>query len=170
MPDSAAAPVNHPAPYCVSWGKALTGWAEGACQMRFTGVLRIIGAILLLAIGGIHLFLVASGQGGLLVVPFVLNGIAGVVLAIGLLVLRGRLLLWASVLALLFAVASLLALVLALTVGLFGIHEHWTFTLVPQTVVVDAAAIVVLAVLTARMLGARSRATVAEPRSAVGTR
>lgn len=162
--------MNHPAPYRVSLGKASTGGAEGACQMRFSGVLRIIGAILLLAIGGIHLFLVATGQGGLLVAPFVLNGLAGVVLAIGLLVLRGRMLLWASVLALLFAIASLLALVLALTVGLFGIHEHWTFTLVPQTVVVDAAAIVVLAVLTVRMLGTRSPAAAAGRRSAVGTR
>ena len=73
-------------------------------------------------------------------------------------VLRGRLRLLATVLGLLFAIASLLALVLALTVGLFGIHEHWTFLLVPQTVVVDAVAIVVLAVTSAGM--ARTEAVI----------
>jgi hypothetical protein len=117
----------------------------------FTRTLRIASAVLLLAIGGIHLYLVLDGEGGLLVVPFLLNAVAGIGLAVGMLILRGRLLLLDAVLALLFAVASLLALVLALTVGLFGIHEHWTFTLVPQTVVVDAVAIVVLAMTSARM-------------------
>jgi hypothetical protein len=117
----------------------------------FTRILRIASAVLLLAIGGIHLFLVLDGEGGLLVVPFLLNAVAGIGLALGMLILRGRLLLLDAVLALLFAIASLLALVLALTVGLFGIHEHWTFTLVPQTVVVDAVAIVVLAMTSAGM-------------------
>lgn len=124
--------------------------------MRFTRTFRIASAILLIAIGGIHLFLVLVGAGGLLVVPFLLNGVAGIALAIGMAVLRGRLLLSATVLGLLFAVASLLALVLALTVGLFGFHEHWTFLLVPQTVVVDALAIVVLAMTSAGMLRAQS--------------
>ncbi|MCU1474523.1 hypothetical protein [Amnibacterium sp.] len=117
--------------------------------MRFIWTLRIASAILLLAIGGIHLFLVLDGEGGLLVAPFLLNAVAGLGLGIALLVLRGRLLPAAAVLGLLFAAASLLALLLALTVGLFGIHEHWTFTLVPQTVVVDAVAIVVLAITSA---------------------
>jgi hypothetical protein len=112
-------------------------------------VLRILSAILLLAIGGIHLFLVIDGTGGILGVMFVLNGIAGIVLAIGILALRGRLLLLATVLGFLFAIASLLALVLALTVGLFGIHETWDYQLVPQTVVIDAIAVVVLGVTAA---------------------
>jgi hypothetical protein len=122
----------------------------------FTRTLRIASAILLLAIGGIHLFLVLDGAGGLLVVPFLLNGVAGIALAVGMVVLHGRLLLLTTVLGLLFAIASLLALVLALTVGLFGIHEHWTFLLVPQTVVVDAVAIVVLAMTSAGMARAGS--------------
>jgi hypothetical protein len=124
----------------------------------FTRTLRIASAVLLLAIGGIHLFLVLDGAGGLLVAPFLLNGVAGIVLAVGMLILRGRLLLLATVAGLLFAIASLLALVLALTVGLFGIHEHWTFILVPQTVVVDAVAIVVLAITSAGMLRAEAAA------------
>jgi hypothetical protein len=112
-------------------------------------LMRILSAIVLLAIAGIHLFLVFDGVGGLLGTLFVLNVIAAVVLAIGMLVLRGRLLGIASVLSLLFVIASLLALVIALTVGLFGIHEVWSFTLVPETVIVEAIGIVVLGVTTA---------------------
>ena len=112
-------------------------------------VMRILSAIVLLAIAGIHLFLVFDGVGGLLGVLFILNVIAAVVLAIGMLVLRGRLLGIASVLSLLFVIASLVALLLALSVGLFGIREVWTFTLVPETVVVEAIGIVVLAITTA---------------------
>jgi hypothetical protein len=111
-------------------------------------VLRILSAIVLLTIGGIHLFLVFDGVGGILGVFFVLNAIAGVVLAIGMLVLHGRLLGLVTVLSLLFAIASLAALLLALTVGLFGITETWDFTLVPQTVIVDAIGVVILAITT----------------------
>jgi hypothetical protein len=118
-------------------------------------VMRIISAIVLLAIAGIHLFLVFDGVGGTLGVLFILNAIAGIVLAIGMLALHGRLLTVATVLSLLFTIASLLALLLALTVGLFGITETWTFTLVPETVVVDAIGVVVLAVTT--VLAVRTR-------------
>ena len=111
-------------------------------------VMRILSAIILLAVGGIHLFLVFDGVGGMLGVLFVLNAIAGLVLAIGMLVLHGRLLTIATVLSLLFVIATLVALLLALTVGLFGITETWDFTLVPQTVVVESIGIVVLAIAT----------------------
>ncbi len=112
-------------------------------------VMRILSALLLLVTGGIHLFLVFDGVGGILGVMFVLNAVAALVLAIALLVLRGRLAQAATVLSLLFLIATLGALLLALTVGLFGITETWTFTLVPQTVVVESIGIVVLAVTTA---------------------
>ena len=109
-------------------------------------IMRILSAVLLLAAGGIHLYLALNGVGGILGVAFVLNFVAGLVLAIGMLALRGRLLLWTSVLGLLFLIATLGALVLALTVGLFGITQTWDFTLVPQTVIVESIGIVVLAV------------------------
>lgn len=115
-------------------------------------VLRILSAIVLLVIAGIHIFLLFDGVGGLLGVLFVLNGIAGIVLAIGMLALRGRFLAIATVLSLLFVIASLAALLLALTVGLFGITESWNFTLVPETVIVEAIGVVVLAVTTAAAL------------------
>ena len=119
---------------------------------RALWIMRILSAILLLATGGIHLYLAFNGVGGILGVMFILNGIAGLVLALGMLFLRGRLLQLATVLSLLFLIATLGALLLALTVGLFGIHETWDFTLVPQTVIVESLGIVVLGFTTAMVL------------------
>jgi hypothetical protein len=120
--------------------------------------MRILSAITLLVVGGIHLFLVFDGVGGLLGVLFVLNAIAALVLAIGMLVLHGRLLTITTVLSLLFVIATLLALVLALTVGLFGITETWDFTLVPETVVIESIGIVVLAIATLVVVRSRRAA------------
>jgi hypothetical protein len=117
-------------------------------------VMRILGAIVLFAIAAIHLFLVFDGVGGTLGVLFILNAVAGVVLGIGVLALHGRLRTAAVILGLLFAIASLAALLLALTVGLFGITEVWTFTLVPETVVVDAIGVVLLAITSVLVLRA----------------
>ena len=116
---------------------------------------RALSAIALLAMGAIHLYLVFHGVGGLLGKLFVLNAIGGLVLAIAIMVLRGRLLSLATVLSLLFMVGTLLALVLALTVGLFGINEVWSFTLVPTTVVVESIGTIILAVTAALVLRSR---------------
>lgn len=116
---------------------------------RILWILRILSALLLLATGGIHLYLVFHGVGGVLGVAFTLNFVAGLVLALAMLTARGRLLALASVAGLLFLIATLLALVLALTVGLFGITETWEFTLVPETVIVESVGIAVLALTTA---------------------
>jgi len=70
---------------------------------------------------------------------------ATLVLAIAVIVLRRRLLTLATVLSLLFMVGTLLALVLALTVGLFGIHEVLSFKLVPATLVVESMGTIILA-------------------------
>ena len=117
-------------------------------------VMRILSAIVLFAIAAIHLFLVFDGVGGTLGVLFILNAVAGVVLGIGVLALHGRLRTGATILGLLFTIASLAALLLALTVGLFGITEVWTFTLVPETVVVDAIGVVLLAITSVLVLRA----------------
>jgi hypothetical protein len=118
-------------------------------------VWRILSALALLAMGGIHLYLVLDDVGGLLGVLFVLNAIGGVLLAIAMLAAPRRLLAIASVLSLLFIVGTLLALILALTVGLFGITETLDFTLVPTTLVVESIGTVVLAVTTALALRMR---------------
>jgi hypothetical protein len=122
---------------------------------RALTVWRALSAIVLLAMGGIHLYLVFHGVGGLLGKLFVLNAVGALVLTIAIMVLRGQLLSLATVLSLLFMVGTLLALVLALTVGLFGIHEVWSFTLVPTTVVVESIGTVILAVTAALMLRSR---------------
>ena len=111
-------------------------------------LLRILSALFLLAAGGIHLYLALNGVGGVLGVLFILNFVAGLVLAIGVLALRGRLMRWAIVLGLLFMLATLGSLLLALTIGLFGISTAWDFTLVPQTVIVESIGVVVLAATT----------------------
>jgi hypothetical protein len=115
---------------------------------------RIASAILLLIVGGIHAYLVLDGVGGLLGALFVLNAIGALVLAIAIIVLPGRLLVLAAALSLLFMVGTLLALVLALTVGLFGIHEQLSFTLVPATLLVESIGTIVLAVTLTLLLRA----------------
>lgn len=72
---------------------------------------------------------------------------AGVALAVGMLLLRDRLMV-DTVLGLLLSVAGLLALLAALTVGPFGVTEERDGPLVPQTVVVDALAVVMMAIAT----------------------
>ncbi|HEX5858772.1 MAG TPA: hypothetical protein VFY91_11750 [Microbacterium sp.] len=121
-------------------------------NQRLLWVMRILSAAFLLVTGGIHLYLVFNGTGGVLGVAFVLNAVAGLVLAIGMLALRGRFLAVATVLSLLFMIATLLALVLALTVGLMGITQTWDALLVPQTVVIESIGVVVLAVTAALVL------------------
>ena len=110
---------------------------------------RVLSALALLVMAGIHLFLVFDGVGGVLGVLFVLNAIGGVLLAVAMIAAPRRFLLAASVLSLLFMAGTLLALILALTVGLFGITETLSFTLVPTTLVEESIGIVVLAVTTA---------------------
>ena len=61
----------------------------------------------------------------------------------------------ATGLSLLFMVGTLLALVLALTVGLFGIHEVLSFKLVPTTLVVESIGTIILAVTVALVLRSR---------------
>ncbi|WP_292871562.1 hypothetical protein [Microbacterium sp.] len=131
-------------------GGSVAGSSHGAI-----GVLRILSALVLIVTGGIHVFLVFDGVGGTLGVLFILNGVAAVVLAVGVLITRGRLLAVTAVLGLLFLVATLLSLVLALTVGLFGIRETWDFTLVPETVVVESIGIVLLAAFAPLVLRGR---------------
>jgi hypothetical protein len=119
---------------------------------------RLLSVIMLLVMGGIHLYLVLDGVGGTLGTLFVLNAVGALVLAIAIMVLRGQLLALATVLSLLFMVGTLLALILALTVGLFGIHEVMSFKLVPTTLVVESIGTIILAITVAMALRARRAA------------
>ena len=115
-------------------------------------VWRVLSALFLLAMGAIHLYLRFHGTGGVLGTLFVLNAIGSLVLAGAMLVARGRLLPAATVLSLLFIAGTLLALVLALTIGLFGIRSSLDYQLAPTTLVVESIGIVVLLLTTASVL------------------
>jgi hypothetical protein len=116
---------------------------------------RVLSALFLLAMGAIHLYLVLHGAGGLIGVLFVLNAIGGLVLAIAMVTAPRRFLPAASVLSLLFLAGTLLALVLALTVGLFGIHQQIGGELVVTTLVIESIGTLVLAMTTALALRTR---------------
>jgi len=109
---------------------------------------QVLSALSLLAMGGIHLYLVLTGFGGLIGVMFVLNAIGGLVLAIAMVGAPQRFLPLVSVLSLLFMVGTLLALVLALTVGFLGVREQLGNQLVPTTLVVESVGTIVLVVTT----------------------
>ena len=130
-------------------GSRVPGSAAGAGHraVRSLIVWRVLSVLLLLTMSGIHLYLAAKGAGSL-GKPFWANAVGGLVLAIAMVVLRGRLLLLASVLSTLFMAGTLLALVLALTVGLFGIHEVLSYRPVPPTIAVESVGTIVLAVTT----------------------
>jgi hypothetical protein len=120
-------------------------------------VLRLLGAALLLAIAGIHLYLWQQGYRDIEVIgpSFLLQAVIGVGGALLVLVAPRRLLWVAAVLGALFALGSLGALILATTVGLFGFVESTKADLWWETLWVEIAAIVVLAALT--VLAARRR-------------
>jgi hypothetical protein len=119
--------------------------------------------------GGIHLALVFHWASGLLGVLFVLNAIGGLVLAIAMLATRRRLLRLASVLSLLFMAGTLVALVLALTVGLLGIREQWGGELVAPTLVVESIGTIVLVVTAALVFRRRGASTTGSTNSGPGS-
>jgi len=132
-----------------------TAGGGGRGSQRSPIVWQGLSALLLLAMGGIHLYLALNGVGGVLGLLFVLNAVGALVLAVAIVALRRWPLLVASLLSLLFMMGTLLALVLALTIGLFGIRETLDFQLVPTTLVVESVGTVVLAVTTAMVFRQR---------------
>lgn len=137
---------------------SVTASTAGHGGQRTPIVWQVLSALLLLAMGGIHLALVFQWARGLLGVLFALNAIGGLVLAIAMLAARRGLLRLASSLSLLFMAGTLLALVLALTVGPFGITERLSTPLVVPTLVVESIGTVVLAITTALMFRMRREA------------
>ena len=133
----------------VGSGAPISAAGTGHGATRSVMAWQVLSALLLLAMGAIHLYLRFNGVHGTLGNLFVLNAIGGLVLAIAMVVLRGQLLLLASVLSTLFMAGTLLALILALTVGLFGIHENLDYQLVPTTLVVESIGTLVLLATTA---------------------
>lgn len=120
------------------------------------GVLRLLGAALMVAIAVIHFYLWQQGYDGIDVIgpAFLLQSVLGVGGAGLLLITPARWLHWVAALDWLFAAGSLAGLLMSTTVGLFGFVETTTATLWWETLWVEIAAIVVLGVL---FVVARSR-------------
>lgn len=113
------------------------------------GVLRLLGAVLLAAVAGIHGYLWQQGYSGIDVIgpAFLAQTVLGVGGALLLLAAPLRLVPWAAVLGAAYAAGSLAALVLSTTVGLFGFVETTAAALWWESFWVEAAAVVVLTAL-----------------------
>ena len=119
--------------------------------------LRIVGALLLAAMGWIHLDLWLDGYKNIDVIgpAFLLNTIGGFGLAALLLVTPRRFLPWVAALGALFCIGTLGALIISTTIGLFGFTETTAATLWWESFWVELAGFVVLGALAA--LAARRR-------------
>lgn len=108
---------------------------------------RLVGAGLLLAMGGIHLYLWQTGYKTIhLIGPaFLTNAVLGALAAVAVLLAPRRRLAWVCLLAGLLELGTLGALLLSLTVGLFGFVESWSAPLVTPTIIVEVAGFLVLA-------------------------
>lgn len=125
-----------------------TGTARGTVVA--TVALRVVGAGLLLAMGWIHWYLWAYSQYDTVPVIgplFLINGIAGALLAIVVLVVPGRMLGITATLSSLFTLGTLAALLVSMFWGLFGLQESIQGPLVPTTLVVEPLGVIVLAAL-----------------------
>jgi hypothetical protein len=135
-----------------------TGGRSGSRADRLVLLLgRGLSAALLLAVGGSHLVLWFVGYGEIprIGVSFLVNAAGALLLAALMIAVRARHLAVTAALGGLFIAGTLGALTLALTVGLFGFVDELTTPLVPTTLVLELAGIVVLAataVVTTRIL------------------
>lgn len=113
---------------------------------RWQWPLRIVGAALLVAMGWIHWHLYDLGFSTIPTIGplFLLNAVLGVLAAVALLVTPSRWLPTVELGGALLSLGTLLALLLSLTVGLFGLKETWDAPLVDRTVLVESAGFVVL--------------------------
>jgi hypothetical protein len=111
---------------------------------------RIAGAGLTGWSAGIHLYLWYNGYRDIETVGplFLVNAIGGFILAVAILVVPTRFLTIVSGLSALYAASVLGALILSLTVGLFGFFESTVAQLVTTTLVINSVAFLVLTAFT----------------------
>ncbi|NYJ07903.1 hypothetical protein [Petropleomorpha daqingensis] len=120
---------------------------DSATQRTLTLSVRVVGAAMLVATGWIHLDLWLDGYravpwiGPLFLANVVLAGLA----ALAVLVTPTRWLPWVALPAGLLELGTLGALVLSLTVGLFGFVESLRASLVVPTILVESVGFLVLA-------------------------
>ena len=129
--------------------------------------MRLLAAVGALVSAGVHLKLWTDGFRDQHVIgpAFMLNAVAGVVIAILLLTWRRH---WLPLfLALGFGASTLGAFIIATTVGLFGVHERWVGGYVFAAAISEA--VIILASLVGLLHEGPVRRT-ASPRSAVAAR
>jgi hypothetical protein len=109
---------------------------------------RVVTSAAVLVSAVVHLMLWFNGVRDQSVGPaFLLNAAGGIVIAVLLLVWRH----WAPpLLAMGFGLSTLGAFVIATTVGLFGVHDHWAGGYVWTAAVAEVVALVAGGVLLAR--------------------
>ena len=130
----------------------MTSLTETRPRQSFTMLAaRIVGALLLAAMGAIHLYLYLQGyQATKIIGPlFLLNVVLAAIAAVLVLVTSRRWLGWAALAGGLLELGTLAALVVSLTVGLFGFHESMKAPLVGTTIAVESAGTVILLALAA---------------------
>lgn len=110
---------------------------------------RLVGALLLLAAGTIHLYLWSTGYDSIHWIGplFLLNAIGAGVLALAVLATPRRLLFWPAAAGALLQIGTLGGLFLSSTVGLFGFVESSAASYYWDSVIVESVGFVVLAVL-----------------------
>jgi len=118
-------------------------------------ILRVLVAAGLLGSAGVHYFLWTQGYSGIIGPLFLLNAIAGLVIAIGVLVWRHWL---PALLAAGFGVATLVPYILAATVGFLGMHDQ--FNSQPEYWGVITEAVCIVGGLALLFVGDRKKATV----------
>jgi hypothetical protein len=111
---------------------------------------RIAGAALTGWSAGIHLYLWFDGFRDVETIGtlFLLNAIGGFILALALILAPARFLAGVAALGALYAVSVLGALILSLTVGLFGLQESIETDQVINTLIINSAAVLILGALT----------------------
>lgn len=115
-----------------------------------TRVMRIVAAVAVLVSAAVHLKLWLDGYRDIKVIgpSFMLNAVAGLVIAVLTVTWRHWLPLLATVG---FGAATLGAFVISATVGLFGVHERWTGGAVLTAATAEVVAIAVGLALLARV-------------------
>jgi hypothetical protein len=127
-----------------------SGRQSGSALVTLGG--RLVGAALLAAMGGIHLYLYLDGYRSVATIGplFLLNAVLGGVAAIAVLATPRRWLGWVSLAGAALEAGTLGALLLSLTVGLFGFHETTKAPLITTTILVELAGAIVLLVFALR--------------------
>jgi hypothetical protein len=107
---------------------------------------RFLGAALTAAMGLIHGWLWWRGYRDIPIIGtlFLINALCSAALMVALLAVPTRLRRAMAALTALFTAATLAGLIISLAVGLFGVHESLQTPLVPTTLIVESAGVLVL--------------------------